>query len=125
MRIARAFNAMEFQPWRRRVHLQVERSGLGRLLLRRLQASLRRGDLHRDPAGFGAVERAGDVAVERGPGFLVDLGAQRGCQRFVRVLGAEEVGVADEETLLVVVGVDEPGGDALGVAGADVVPGSG
>ena len=28
--------------------------------------------------------------------------------------------MADEEALLVVVGVDEPGGDALGVAGADV-----
>ena len=31
----------------------------------------------------------------------------------VGVVGAEEVGVADEEALLVVVGVDEPAGDPL------------
>ena len=37
----------------------------------------------------------------------------------VGVVGAEEVGVADEEALLVVVGVDEPAGDAVGAVAAD------
>ena len=59
-------------------------------------------------------------AVEGRPGFLVDLGLQRGLEALVGVVRAEEIGVADEEALLVVVGVDEPGGDALGVVGADV-----
>ena len=35
------------------------------------------------------------------------------------IVGAEEVGVADEEALLVVVGVDEPTGDAIGVVATD------
>ena len=38
----------------------------------------------------------------------------------VRVVRAEEVGVADEEALLVVVGVDEPAGDAVGAVAADL-----
>ena len=35
-------------------------------------------------------------------------------ERAVRVVRSEEVGVADEEALLVVVGVDEPAGDTVG-----------
>ena len=35
-------------------------------------------------------------------------------QRLVGVVRAQEIGVADEEALLVVVGVDEPAGDAVG-----------
>ena len=49
----------------------------------------------------------------RRPGFLVDLGLERRLQRLVGIVRAEEVGVADEEALLVVVGVDEPAGDAV------------
>jgi hypothetical protein len=45
-------------------------------------------------------ERAGDVAVSVA-GFLVDLGTQSGLQRLVGIVGAEEIGVAEEETLLV------------------------
>ena len=37
----------------------------------------------------------------------------------VGIVRAEEVGVADEEALLVVVGVDEPAGDAVGAVAAD------
>jgi len=58
--------------------------------------------------------------VEAGPGVLVDLGAQRGLERLVGIVGTEEVGVADEEALLVVVRVDEPAGDAVGAVGADL-----
>ena len=48
------------------------------------------------------------------PGVAVDLGLEGGLERLVGVVGAQEVGVADEEALLVVVGVDEPAGDAVG-----------
>src|SRR5680860_893491 len=76
--------------------------------------------LHGDAAAGRARERAGDIAIERGPGVLVDLGFQRGLERLVGVLRAEEIGVADEEILLVVSRVNEPGGDAFGVVGADL-----
>jgi len=52
--------------------------------------------------------------VQRGPGFRVDLRLQRRLQRAVGIVGAEEVGVTDEEALFVVVGVDEPAGNAVG-----------
>ena len=44
----------------------------------------------------------------------IDLGFQRCFQRVVGIVRAEEVGVADEEAFFVVVGVDEPAGDAVG-----------
>ena len=53
------------------------------------------------------------------PGVAVDLGLEGGLERLVGVVGAQEVGVADEEALLVVVGVDEPAGDAVGAVAAD------
>jgi len=76
-------------------------------------------DFHGDTAGFGFVEGSGGVAVQRGPGFFVDLGSERGFEGAVRVVRAEEVGVADEEAFFVVVGVDEPAGDAFGTVAAD------
>ena len=75
-------------------------------------------DLDGDAAGGGLVEGAGQVTVQGGPRVGVDLGLQGGLQRPVGVVRAEEVGVADEEALLVVVGVDEPAGDALGAVAA-------
>ena len=77
-------------------------------------------DLDGDAAGFGLGEGAGGVAVERRPGVGVDLGFEGGLEGLVGVTGAEEVGVADEEALLVVVDVDEPAGDALRAVGADL-----
>ena len=62
--------------------------------------------------------------MEGFPGFLVDLGFEGGLEGFVGVVGAEEVGVADEEALLVVVGVYEPAGDAVGVVATNL-PGIG
>ena len=67
-----------------------------------------------DAAGGRLVEAARQVVAQRGPRVGIDLGLQGGLQRPVGVVRAEEVGVADEEALLVVVGVDEPAGDALG-----------
>ena len=57
--------------------------------------------------------------MERRPGFCVDLGFERGLQRAVGIVRAEEVGVADEEAFFVVVGVDEPAGDAVGAVADD------
>ncbi len=58
--------------------------------------------------------------MQGGPGVFVDLGLKRDLERLVGVAGAEEVGVADEEALLVVVGVNEPAGDAVGAVAADL-----
>ena len=69
--------------------------------------------LHRNPPGLRSRERAAFGAVQRRPGILVDLGAQRCLQPLERILAAKEIGVANEEALLVVVGVDEPAGDVL------------
>ena len=76
-------------------------------------------DVDGDAAGGGAVEGAGGVAVQSFPRFSVDLGLEGRLEGLVAVVGAEEVGVADEEALLVVVGIDEPAGDAVGAVAAD------
>ena len=71
-------------------------------------------DFHRDSTRLGLVERARDVAMERGPGFFVDLGLQRCLERLVGIIRAEEIRVADEEAFFVVVRVDEPARDPIG-----------
>src|SRR5580704_17822266 len=76
--------------------------------------------LYGDAAGRRLVKRARGVAVQGGPGFFVDLGLERGLERFVRIVRAQEIGVADEEALLVIVGVDEPAGDSFRPVTADV-----
>ena len=56
--------------------------------------------LDRYAARLRLGERAGYVAVQRGPGFLVYLRFQRGLQGLVGIAaGAEEVGLANEEAL--------------------------
>ena len=54
-----------------------------------------------------------EVALFRVAQASASISARRVVQGLVGVAGAQEVGVADEEALLVVVGVDEPAGDAL------------
>jgi hypothetical protein len=73
-------------------------------------------DFHGDAAGAGFREGAAVVAVEGGPGVFVDLRLEGGFEGFVGVVLAEEVGVADEEALLVGVG-EEVGRFAAGVLG--------
>src|SRR5688572_10553601 len=68
----------------------------------------------------GLVEGTADGAVETARGGLVNLGAQGTLELFVGLVGAGEVGVADEKTLAVVVGVDEPTGDVVGRRVADL-----
>jgi hypothetical protein len=62
-------------------------------------------DLYSNPAGFRFVKWAGGVAVERCPGILVDLYLEGGLECLVGVVCPQEVGVANEETLFVVVSV--------------------
>src|ERR1700733_11104469 len=75
----------------------------------------------RPEAGF--IERPRDIAVESGPGVFVDLGFQRGLEGLVGVVRAWEVGVAGEEAFLVVLGIEEPAGDAVGSVAADFAGG--
>ena len=48
------------------------------------------------------------------PGGFIHFGAKRALQLVVGVVGAREVGVADEEALAVVARIDEPAGDVVG-----------
>jgi len=57
--------------------------------------------------------------VEGFPCFGIDFGFEGGFKGFVGIVGTEEIGVADEEGFFVVVGVDEPAGDAFGAIRAD------
>ena len=75
--------------------------------------------LNGDPSRGRFGEGPGGVATEGFPGFRVDFGFKCGLKGFVRIIGAEEVGVADEEALLVVIAIDEPAGDAVGVVATD------
>ena len=77
-------------------------------------------DFYGDAPGLGFGEGAGGVAIQRGPGFFVNLGFDRGLERAVGIVRAEEIGVADEEAFFVVVGVDEPAGNAVGSVAADL-----
>ena len=76
-------------------------------------------DFDRDTAGFRFLKGTRGVAVERGPGFFVDFGLEGSLQSAVGIVRAEEVGVADEEALFVVVGIDEPASDAVGAVADD------
>ena len=66
-----------------------------------------------DLAGVGAVEGAAGGAVEAAPGGFVDFGAEGALEFFVRLIGAGEVGMANEEAFAIVVGVDEPAGNVV------------
>lgn len=76
-------------------------------------------DFDGDAAASGLGEGAGHVAVEAVPGFFVDLGFQGGFEALVGIVGAKKIGLADEEALFVVVGVDEPTGDPVGSVAAN------
>jgi len=61
--------------------------------------------LHGDAPSLRLGKRDGNVAVERFPGFLVDLSLERGLQALIGVVLAEEIGLAHEEALTVVVAI--------------------
>ena len=70
-------------------------------------------DLDGDLAGTRLREGAAFGAVKGGPGVLVDLRLERGLEPLVRVIGAKEIGLTDEEAFLVAIGVDEPASDIV------------
>ena len=70
--------------------------------------------LHRDLPAGRLRKRPALCAVKRRPGRFVDFGLQGALQFFVGLIGAGEVGLADEEAFAVVIGVDEPAGDVVG-----------
>jgi hypothetical protein len=65
-------------------------------------------------AAVRAREGTADGAVEAVPRRFVDFDAQRALQLFIRLIGAGEISVADEEAFAVVFGVDEPAGNVVG-----------
>ena len=77
-------------------------------------------DLHGDASRFWLIKGSGGIAVKAFPSFLVDLCFESCFERFVRVAGSQEVGMTDKEAFFVVVGVDEPASNLIGVAGADI-----
>src|SRR5689334_4619537 len=76
--------------------------------------------LHGYSAGLRLVEGPGRIAVERGPGICIDFGFKGGLECLIGIVRPEEVGVADEETLLAVIGIDEPAGELVRVAPFDL-----
>ena len=77
-------------------------------------------DFDCDAPGKGFGERARSVAVERGPGVFVDLGLEGGLEGAVGIIRTEEIGLPNKKALTVVVGVDEPAGDAIRTVAADL-----
>src|SRR5262245_61066239 len=71
-------------------------------------------DLDRDAALLRLVEPTSAVAAQGGPRLLIDRGFEGRLEPGVRVVRAEEVGVAYEAALPIVVGVEEPAGDTVG-----------
>jgi hypothetical protein len=71
-------------------------------------------NLHRDPPRLGLIEGPRGIAIERGPNLCIDLSLEARLKRAIGIIRTEEVGVADEKAFFVVVGVDEPAGDAFG-----------
>src|ERR1700754_2399788 len=76
-------------------------------------------DFDGETVRLGARKRARFVPIERRPGILVDFGFERRFERLVWVVCTHEIGVSNEETLLVIVGVDEPRSDVVLAASAD------
>lgn len=77
-------------------------------------------DLRGDAATFGFLERPVGVAVESVPGLRGRFWPCGGFQCAVGIVGEQEGGMADENALLVVVGIDEPAGDAVGLVDHDL-----
>jgi hypothetical protein len=69
------------------------------------------------------ILKGGDGWIQGFPSFLVDLSLKRCLETLVWVVLAEEVGLANEEALTVVIAIDEPAGDVVGLVAADLAGG--
>lgn len=63
---------------------------------------------------MGASTTKNQTDLKYTPGSLIDLGTQSTLEFLIRFFGTGEVGVADEETIAVVVGVDKSAGEVFG-----------
>ena len=79
--------------------------------------------LHRSPPRLGIGKGPGDITVERFPSLRINLSLVRGLETLVRIILAEEGGLAHEEALTVVVAIDEPAGNVVGLVAADLAGG--
>ena len=75
--------------------------------------------LYRNPTGLRLREGPRSVAMKRFPGFLVDFGFEGGLEGFVGIVGAEEICVPDEKALVVVIGIDKPARNIVGIVAPD------
>lgn len=64
-------------------------------------------------AALGFLEGAGGVAVKSSPGKFVDFDFERGLEGAVGVVGAEDIGLEDEEVLATDSGVSRTEGTAF------------
>ena len=71
-------------------------------------------DLYGDLAGLGLIKSLANGRVEHGPGRFVYFGAEGAFELVIGLVSAGEVGVANKETLAVIVCVDEPARDVVG-----------
>src|SRR5262245_48768683 len=71
-------------------------------------------DLHGDATVIRLRERAGSIAVQRCPCFLIDLRFERSFECIIWIIRAQKVSMTNEEALLVVVGINEPARDTFG-----------
>ena len=77
-------------------------------------------DLHGNSFGNWLVKRPRRIAVKSLPCLFVDLPLQSRLERFVGIACAKEVCLTNEETLLVVIGVNEPAGNSIGTVATDL-----
>jgi hypothetical protein len=79
--------------------------------------------LHSDAARSGLCKRNERVPVERFPVFKVYLSLERCLEALVGIVLAKEVGLAHEEAIAVVIAIDEPAGNVVGLVTADFAGG--
>jgi hypothetical protein len=70
-------------------------------------------DFHPNHCRRRLGERPARCAEQRRPSGLINLRSERLPEPLTRVIPSQEVGVADEEALFVVMRIDEPTGDIV------------
>ena len=68
--------------------------------------------LDADAAVLRAWEGSRDRGIQLGPGGFIDFGFQGAFEPIVGIV-ADEIGLADEKTVLVVIVIDESGGNVV------------
>src|SRR6266481_4395633 len=71
--------------------------------------------LHGDTPSIRPRKWTRRIGIQRGPGVLIDFGLQCRLERLIGIVGTEEISLSNKEALLIVVGIDEPACNTLGV----------